>query len=379
MKIKQFVWTESTGWQPEIPGDQGASAQLVLLFGTTALLEDRRHVDEVAQAFPNATVFGCSSGGDIFDTQVLDDAIVITAVSMEHTQVKGACVRRSEVSSITEAGERLAKSLNPDGLVHTLVLSEGLHVDGNELVRSLSEYLPEGVTVTGGHASTMNNGKETYVVYNDIVADDAIAILGFYGNRLSISYASFGGWHPFGPERLVTKSQGRTVYELDGRSALQLYKEYLGEHSVGLPTSAWVFPLNIGFKNGDPGVVRTVLAVNEDDGSITCAGTIPVGSYVRLMSGNYDHLIEGAYQAANTCCNEFEGNSPELALVVSCGARRMVLKQRVEEEIEAVRDVTGPNTVLCGFYSHGEIAPSRLGAVSVLHNQTMTITMFREN
>ncbi|MBX7116491.1 MAG: FIST C-terminal domain-containing protein, partial [Myxococcaceae bacterium] len=62
----------------------------------------------------------------------------------------------------------------------------------------------------------------------------------------------------------------------------------------------------------------------------------------------------------------------------SCVGRRSVLKQRTEEETEAVREVLGPKPVLTGFYSYGELAPVTRGARCQLHNQTMTVTTFSE-
>lgn len=65
-------------------------------------------------------------------------------------------------------------------------------------------------------------------------------------------------------------------------------------------------------------------------------------------------------------------------MLISCVGRKLVLRQRIEEEVEAVRDVLGEGPVLCGFYSYGEISPFTPGADCSLHNQTMTITTFSE-
>jgi hypothetical protein len=54
------------------------------------------------------------------------------------------------------------------------------------------------------------------------------------------------------------------------------------------------------------------------------------------------------------------------------------LKQRVEEEVEAVLDIVGNKTVITGFYSYGELAPAANGQPCDLHNQTMTVTLFSE-
>jgi hypothetical protein len=125
-------------------------------------------------------------------------------------------------------------------------------------------------------------------------------------------------------------------------------------------------------------VVRTILAVSEADQSMTFAGDVPEGSYAQLMKANFDRLIDGAVGAARASQRSLTGTSPDLAILISCVGRKLVLKQRIEEEVEGVRDVVGEHTVLTGFYSYGEISPFAAGASCELHNQTMTITTFRE-
>jgi hypothetical protein len=168
------------------------------------------------------------------------------------------------------------------------------------------------------------------------------------------------------------------LYELDGQSALALYKEYLGEQAAELPASGLLFPLSVRSKEGEIGVVRTILAVNEEEQSMTFAGDVPEGAYARLMKANFEHLVDGAIGAAQTSYEAMGSSSPDLAVLISCVGRKLVLKQRTEEEVEGVRDILGDHTILTGFYSYGEICPAAPQADCELHNQTMTITTFSE-
>ncbi|MDH5233859.1 MAG: FIST C-terminal domain-containing protein, partial [Gemmatimonadota bacterium] len=191
-------------------------------------------------------------------------------------------------------------------------------------------------------------------------------------------YGSMGGWDPFGPDRLITRSAGNILYEFDGRPALELYKSYLGPHADELPSSGLLFPLSLRRADGGPRVVRTILGVDEEAGSLIFAGGVPEGDYAQLMKANVDRLIDGAHGAASACVAPMSEGTADLAVLISCVGRKLVLKQRVEEEVESVRDVLGPGTVLSGFYSYGEIAPFSTSAKCELHNQTMTITTFSE-
>jgi hypothetical protein len=123
--------------------------------------------------------------------------------------------------------------------------------------------------------------------------------------------------------------------------------------------------------------VRTILAVNEDEGSMTFAGDVPEGARVQLMRASFDGLVDGAEQAAANAC-VLLGSEPSAAILVSCVGRRLVLKQRVEDELDGVRSILGGAPTMAGFYSYGEITPLMHGSRCELHNQTMTITTFAE-
>lgn len=378
MQIEQTHWTQARGWTPAPPGRLAQSAQLVLLFGGTAVLQDTRHYTTIRNAYPHAHLLGCSTAGEISGTRVYDDSLALTALHFEHTPLRGARVKIAEVENSFRAGEQLAQALPPAGLVHVFVLSDGLHVNGSDLVAGLAQHLPASVTITGGLSGDADRFQETLVLWDSPPQQDVIAALGFYGDRLKVGYGSLGGWDPFGPERLVTRAEGNVLYELDGRSALELYKLYLGDHAKGLPATGLLFPLSLRTQAGETGVVRTILGINEQAQSMIFAGDVPKGAYARLMKANFDRLIDGALGAAKTSYEAIGSTSPDLAILISCVGRKLILKQRVEEEVEGVRDVLGARTVLTGFYSYGEISPFTPGAKCELHNQTMTITTFSE-
>ncbi|HNT70258.1 MAG TPA: FIST C-terminal domain-containing protein, partial [Bacteroidales bacterium] len=195
-------------------------------------------------------------------------------------------------------------------------------------------------------------------------------------SHLKVSHGSMGGWDPFGPERLITKSTSNKLYELDGQPALSIYKKYLGEYSDELPGSALLFPLSVKLSENEEPVVRTILSIDEDEQSLTFAGNIPTGCYTRLMQANFDRLIEGASNAATNSIQTFQ--KPDLAILISCVGRKLVLNQRIEEEVEAIRDILGTSTAITGFYSYGEISPNQGFNSCELHNQTMTITTMSE-
>ncbi len=378
MKITQKTYSRNTGWtsirtSPALVNN----FNMVCVFGSSALVEDADLYQHIRSEFPDAAILINSTAGEIMDVTVQDDTLALTAIAFEHTTVRPTSINIKPGESSRSAGARLASQIDVKGLNNIFVISDGQHVNGSELVIGIQESLPSTVIITGGLAGDGTNFRRTLVGLNSVPTEGCIAAIAFYGDALSISYGSVGGWDSFGPERLITRAEGNILFELDGKPALEIYKKYLGEYADQLPSAGLLFPLSI--RNGtSDSVVRTILGVNENDQSLVFAGNMPEGYYARLMKAGHDRLIEGAAQAARDTLRT-NNSPPDLAILISCVGRKLVLDQRVEEEIEVIQNTFGTSTSLTGFYSYGEISPSYNSEGPELHNQTMTITTFTEN
>lgn len=379
MKILQKQYSAAEGWTlVKDDGFDHVLCNLVFCFGSRGLLSDAALYHEIRQAYPNADIILNSTSGEILDTQVSDNTISVTAIWLEKTPVKVGKVSIEDAGNSLQAGNILAGLLTHNELKHVMVISDGQKVNGSELVTGLQQSLPPEVIITGGLAGDAANFEKTLVGLNEAPREGRIVVIGFYGNYIATTYGSVGGWGPFGNERLITRSKGNVLYELDGKPALSIYKHYLGEHARELPGAGLLFPLSIRSKGSENSLVRTILSVNEAESSLTFAGNMPEGSYARLMKANFDKLIEGASNAAQDSIHN-RSSKPDLAILISCVGRRLVLNQRIEEEIEVIREIYGQSTAIAGFYSYGEISPSINFTKCELHNQTMTITTFTEH
>jgi hypothetical protein len=374
--IEQSRWRDGR-WDPREPGDLPL-AQVAFVFADSSLFGDPGPIARLRRAYPEALLVGCSTAGEICGPEVTDGSLVCTAVRFDSTVVRRTAVSITEARDSLDAGRRLADQLEKRDLAHVFVLSDGQRVNGSQLVKGMSGRLPAGVTVTGGLAGDGTRFERTLVLSDNAPEEGAIVALGFYGPSLRVGFGSLGGWDPFGPDRLITRSRDNVLFELDGQPALDLYKKYLGDAAAGLPAAGLLFPLSLRGSEHDPGIVRTILSIDEQKGSLVFAGDTPEGTYARFMKANFDRLVDGAAGAARSCVEPLGSTAPDLAVLISCVGRKLVLKQRVDEEVEGVRDVLGDRAVLCGFYSYGEISPVAPTGRCELHNQTMTITTFSE-
>jgi hypothetical protein len=352
---------------------------LILLFISPAFL----NVDSLKifrEKYPNCIITGCSTSGEIEDINVHDNSVVATGISFDKSKVVYNEVYVPSSAESMQVGNELVEKFDQEGLKHLFVLSEGLNINGSELVKGLRHQRNQQYSITGGLAADGSSFNKTFVVTNDLgFHSNIVTGIGFYGDDLKIGHGSLGGWDSFGVDRVVTKSEGNVLFEIDGEPVLDLYKNFLGEQAKNLPASGLLFPLSMRVSASEKPVVRTILAMDEVKKSLTFAGNIPEGSLVRLMKANIDRLINAAEGAAEVSIEPIGNTHTDLAILVSCVGRRLVLKQLVEEEIEAVRDVIGEDATITGFYSYGELAPFISGTKCRLHNQTMTITTFSES
>jgi hypothetical protein len=380
MRSQQIIWNAQAGWSP-VKAELG-NASLVFYFGTRQMLSCGKRYNELREMFPSAHILGCSTGGQINSSDISDDEIVAAAIGFDATRLRLVCQDIGDAQQSRSCGETIGRALNQEDLAGVFVLSDGLNVNGSELVGGLTAAIGSGIPVTGGLAGDGADFAETLVGGDCVPRPRMVVAIGFYGKAIRIGHGSAGGWDLFGPRRQVTRSAGNVLFELDGQPALDLYERYLGpEDSKGLPGSALLFPIQVhDAAQPDSAVVRTVLAIDKDARSMTFAGDVPQGWTAQLMHGNFDRLAEGAADAARQARAGLGASEVDnqFSILISCIGRRLLMGQRTSDEVEAAGAELGASTLKLGFYSYGEISPHAKSGVCELHNQTMTVTLFDE-
>jgi hypothetical protein len=379
LHIEQILIRQPSDLVASLGTIKNSAADLLLIFGGAEHFTIPGLRESLSAAFPGALLLGCSTAGEITAKGVDDGTCTVTAVKFEQTRLSQGSTRLAGMDDSFAAGERLGKQLAVADLKAVLIFGPGLQINGSALVNGITSIIGTGIPITGGLAGDGGAFKETFTIGPDGVANDQIVAVGLSGEGLRFGHGSFGGWEPFGPARKVTRSDGNILHELDGEPALEIYRRYLGEHAKDLPASGLLFPFAmLGEDHSAVGLIRTILGIDETSGSLILAGEIDPDGYLRLMHASTDKLVNGAESAAEAAAAMQQGSGESLAILVSCVGRKLVMGDRVDEEVEAVGDVLGNTGVLTGFYSYGEISPFTPGASCKLHNQTMTITCLSE-
>jgi len=380
MKTQQFLYNNSTWWYAAPMKEKPLLwAQLVLVFASSSVIRKEWIYEQLHTLYPHADIIFASASWEIYQDEVYDNSISVTAIYFEKSSIKvhEETIHNGEESY--DVWQKWISYLETKDLSHVLVFSEGNTTNGDRLVRWARSALDDKISMSWWLAGGWLDFEISYTSCNKPPDDiKKVIFIWIYGKNISIGTGSFWGWDNFWLKRVVTKSKWNIVYEFDGKPALDLYELYLWNLAEGLPTTGLLFPISISQVGSQKSVVRTLVDTNPQDRSITFAGDIPEGCYAQLMRANFERLIEGSTQAGEQSVAHTK--KPDFALLISCIWRRLVLKQRIEEEIEALREILGDECNFSGFYSYWEIGPSGSDMKDCqLHNQTMTITLFKES
>lgn len=376
--MKSVSFSQKAGSAAEgLDAISAISPQLVISFFAPGFIGQPEKLSSLFSGCKDAIVIGCSTAGEIHKDSLADDSVSGIALSFDKTKIKQASATVTASTSFA-AGEKIGKELNAPDLAGVFVLCPGLDINGSDFVKGVVSVLGKHIPLSGGLAGDGANFQRTATLIDGKIHTDQVVAIGFYGDTVEYKTSSRGGWNVFGPARRVTKSEGSVLYELDGKSALALYKEYLGDKAEGLPFSGLLYPFAILQEDhSELGLIRTILNIDHEKESLIFAGDLPQGSLVCLMHADIDNLIDGAQQAAGDV-QSAANDDGSATLMVSCVGRKIVMNEDVIEELDAVRGVIGKNSSYAGFYSYGEICPFSVTGQPELHNQTMTITHIRE-
>ena len=179
MKV-QHVSLHEMDWRNKI-NELSIDASLILLFVSPQFDLKQEVLNQIKSKYPKSIIIGCSTAGEISGVTVKDASISLTAIQFQKITLKKVSVSVKDMNCSIRAGEDIASQLNSKDLKHVLVLSDGLHVNGADLVTGLKSGLPN-VSITGGLAADGPNFNNTFIINDDNLVDKTIVGLGFYGD-----------------------------------------------------------------------------------------------------------------------------------------------------------------------------------------------------
>jgi hypothetical protein len=328
-----------------------------------------RAVREVTGGVP---LTGCSGKGTINGDEADESnfSVVVTAISSNELQWTNGLANGVE-DDPRAVGQQVAQNLVPDlssDTIGLLVFPKGRAENFDHFFAGLEENLPSDRFLPiwgGGTGNDLNMGTPTYQYSDDEVISDGVSYALLSGEAQT-AWAISHSVIPIGGERIVTRSQGNVIYELDGKPATDVFKEYLPEEALA-DEREWVrygISLALSFKapsymKDEEYVVRGVPQLNLTDESITIQTEVLEGTSVWFSSRDKEKITTGFDRMATQIKDQLGGEQPELVFQFECVTRGQLMFREQEklELLKRFRQSVGPDVPWVGFYAIGEIGP----------------------
>jgi len=348
-----------------------------LIVFATGHYDPSKLVDGIYAASGRVPLLGCCAGGIISPQGASRHGVVVLALQSDDLEITlglAAGIRQRPVEiSEQVAGQIENHAPPPESGRHlmALVLADGAATTLEEVVQSTATMAGPLCPLVGGGSGNMVQAHTGNLFVNDQFLLDALAVAQL-SSTAPIGIGVAHGWTPVGRPLVVTRSRGPIVHELNGQSALEVYRRlfpegnltldnfgpFVSAHPLGLPQISGEFIIR------DP--MRT-----HPDGSIECTATIPENTITHIMQGDKLSLCTAAQSAAQQALQRLGGRAPAAVFVFDCISRLNYLGPEAETEVYLIRDILGQDTPLAGMFSFGEVATA--GGPAVFHNKTVVV------
>jgi hypothetical protein len=358
----------------------------VFMFATVGY-DQRSVLRAVREATGGAPLCGCSGEGTIGgnDADESNYSVVVMAISSDELRWRNGLARGLSTDS-RAAGQLISQSVSSDlgaDAVGLFVFPDGTTVNFDELFAGLEGDLPSDrfLPIWGGGAGDNLALVQTYQYCDDEIASDGVAYALLSGETQPASTIGIG-YLPIGGERKVTRSQGNVIYEIDGKSAVEVLQEYLPDSALAEDWRRYAHSCVLclrapSYLEDEEYVVRTILSLDATDGSATVQTEVPEGTSVWMTSKDQEKFTAGLDRMAEQIKKGLGGNQPKLVLHFDCVSRGKLMFRDQEKMrlLRQFRQAVGPDVPWAGFYTFGEIGP--VDKHNCYHNYTGVVLALR--
>ena len=323
--------------------------------------QDRKAICELLDA-KNIDVFGATSCGEFINGHQSEGeiAILLLELAKEHYTILFEDMEDGNMDNAVSklANKALNQFTNPSLIVcGPGVNQKGEHFEGEKLVKSLEKQLGPEKLFFGGMAGDDWALKETFVFTNTKESNYGIVALALNGDKISLNGMAITGWKPMGISRTVTKSEGKLLYEIDGKYALDLYLKYLGKADKITEKDFNIFEdLAIEFpfiveRDTNETVIKTPTKIDRKTKALLMDNPMPEGTKFWFTQPPDFDIVDEVIEKAAQLKTDL-GTEVDALLIFSCGGRKPILGPLVTEENEGLAKLW--DAPMAGFFTYGE-------------------------
>nr|WP_320133539.1 FIST N-terminal domain-containing protein [uncultured Holophaga sp.] len=347
----------------------GRPAGAILLLAGAAL-DHQLLLDALQVQWPGVPLIGCTTDGEFSPGEGYTEDSLLLLVLGSATVAFASCSLDLAHPLGPQCQELKARQQGRSPRLGIL-LADALSYMGEDAMLALQEAFGQGFPLVGGASAdswTFEGNRQFHG--REVLSGCAVCLL-FFGD-FRFGHAAETGWKPIGRTGVVTRVARNVVIDIDGRPALDFYRDLMGRDalpSVDTPTVVYD-------PEGHYLYLRTfLLPIDPLDGYIRYTARVPPGAQVRVALMDRDSVVGAARGAALHAREMFGPGDPGLAICFSCSARRVVLGTRAIDECASVSQVLGAGVHVVGAYFYGEICPPEAGAPSIFNNESFVVLL----
>ena len=354
----------------------GFKPTLAIIFCSVS--QDRMEISKLLDA-EDIAIYGATSNGEFIDevTEKLSTAIMLLDIKKEHFRIYFEELPEKNYREKTQGIARLAQETFSSPTF--LIAGSHLETDAEQFLFGFEDVVGKHVNVYGCMAGDDYALTDQFVFTNGKESSQGIVVVALDESKITIKGKAICGWKAIGTEKTVTKSEGNHVYTVNDIPVLDLTVKYGGLENVSpdnmglLLEIAANLPIQLHRDKGEP-IMRPGLAVDWDDGSFYCSGTVPQGSKVRFSVPPdfdvMDKVIKGMEELKATDMPEADA-----LIVFSCAGRILAFGPMMNMEIEGVKKIW--DVPMVGMFSNAELGRATGGNLE-MHNLTTCCVVLKE-
>jgi hypothetical protein len=339
--------------------EPGFSPTIAIVF--ISVKQDRNQICSLLDS-KNIDVFGATSCGEFINGHESQGeiAVLLLELSKEHYAILFENFEDGNLDKATLnlANNALKQFSNPSLIVCSPGINQkGEHFEGEKLVKSLEKNLGHDKICFGGMAGDDWNLKETFVFTNKKEAKYGIVALVLNGDKIALNGMAITGWKPIGITRTVTKSKGQLLYEIDGKSAVELYLKYLGKEDKMAENDFKIFEdLSMEYpfiveRDKNETALKTAMTIDTKEKALVMDMAMPEGSKFWFTSPPEFDIVEEVIEKASKL-KETANDHADAMLIFSCAGRQPILGPMITDENNGLAEVW--QTPMAGFFTYGE-------------------------
>jgi hypothetical protein len=328
----------------------------------------------------NIQIFGATSSGEISDNNISHEGISVLLLDMDPANFR---ILHDDYTG-REVAE-VAKAITEKALTifsrPAILLSNSIEKPqdiglGEKIVQSVGHMAGNDITIWGGAAGDDLMFKETFVFDNTNITNKGILMLVLNEDKILVKGRAASGMKPMGTEKVITKSEGSWIIEIDNQPATDLVMKYMGENLS--PEDFKDFNLKNIFLNlmreDSSSIIRATMGFNMDTKGITVSGKIKPGDKFRFtFLPDFDVLTEVSENAKQF--QQTEMPEADALVMFSCIGRIDAFGPMTSEELQGIQSIY--NVPMAGFFSYGEYGRAT-GGNNEFHNMTCCWVALKE-